>query len=201
MSNDDLKKRLKKLTDSIVEPPVGEMAAPYALALAQADKFVALTALLPPTFVVRALVGPMPGEDPERTRMQKRRDAVRQLFLGGERKAAVEFMKKHAAAQIPAIEAVAKVASETFGKPDAKKKLGAAIKKGQFTDDLDPDTLAVLVLFQCEAIAEAPLRALLEDGRTPDQAKLEAALQRRADLVSLLSQCFLTRPITKGETR
>src|SRR5688572_12843014 len=110
MSEDDIKARLRKLTDSVVEPPTGEMAVPYTLALAQADKLVALTSLLPATFATRALLGPFPDDEPERERMFRRRDAVRALLLGGERRAALAFMQQHAAHLSAAIEAVAVVA-------------------------------------------------------------------------------------------
>jgi len=79
-NDDDLRSRLRALTDSVLEPPLGETSLPYSLAIAQADKLVALTAVLPASFMIRALVGPLPDGEPERAHMQKRRDSVRALI-------------------------------------------------------------------------------------------------------------------------
>ena len=201
--NDELKKRLRKLTDSVTEPPAGEMAAAYALQLADADQFVALTSLLPPELVVRALLGPFPSDPAERERMMRRKDAVRALLLGGERKAAEAFLARHAKEDAAAIDAVAGATRRACrgGAPDSQGRaaIALAIAAGRFSDVFPPDTWALLVLARCADLLEKPLAALLAK-RDPPAAELKETLQRRADMLALLAAAFAARPIVAATT-
>lgn len=209
--SEGLRARLRRLTDGITAPSSGEMAPAFALGFIDADRFAALTPLLPPEFVVRAFA-PGAAAAVDAGRASKRAQAIAALLLGGERTAAARFGDKLPAGARALIQELGDKLRQRWVAHAAQAEhaplvLDAATKGVELDVDLDVETLAQLVFFSCDAATEhgsafeaalSPLiTALLATNEPSDSRALSGALrqqlERRAEFLSALEAALRSK--------